>query len=700
MIRETELNLFVPSQELLVRLASEERPLGVRAGPPRIMSIRETYFDTADQTLRRRGMTCSLRQVSGDEPSVVVTVGEGPDSENITSRSRLTAEAIGAGVFETLLGDSEPATQVQKFVDPTQLRPQIALDIQRLGRVYRGGLFLKPVLLLFFDRITVQAGGSISIFHEISLRKRRDTGPLIRDLAKILRDQYHLFPDGLNRLLRAYRLLAVEQKSKDHGLSPYGLRLALAVLSKGNMGLVRKGQDLRIPTFGGSGEDAARALTADLMCTPDLPLKRLGTTEPREGRAVAELWTIPDSSLSMDSSAGSNSLRWYPWQKLLEDVGRADLRDPTLIASLLLLTRRKLLGQIPWFSEVNRAEPGLVGDSPGTQDTEAEEPRATEQELATADQLLPLLRTIENPQENTAARVAALSALSGDLSDLFLREMTQLKGRILSEEGGKALQASVQLVDLLSIRIRGVVDRLYRCLKEDLSAALAEVGIQLRSWNALSDQEKRNVLDQFMEDQFPGMKVAPEWGPSFVPEMPLSGCAVGLMARYPGVQGTRFFHMVLKKDQPSFIRVPGTLGILPLEEAIRGYFLGQIPEMAGAEIHMFRFTTGAATIRKTVPRPETVNGEESEGTIQAQGSAEAPTTQAKAASRELTETRQSVVVRVLIHQGMPESFQTQLLRALERQVNRPNPMIGWSDLYPVTGPLDLSGLDQFLGGEI
>ena len=46
MIRETELNLFVPSPELLVRLASGERPLGVRAGPPRIRVLRETYFDT------------------------------------------------------------------------------------------------------------------------------------------------------------------------------------------------------------------------------------------------------------------------------------------------------------------------------------------------------------------------------------------------------------------------------------------------------------------------------------------------------------------------------------------------------------------------------------------------------------------------------------------------------------------------------
>ena len=61
------------------------------------------------------------------------------------------------------------------------------------------------------------------------------------------------------------------------------------------------------------------------------------------------------------------------------------------------------------------------------------------------------------------------------------------------------------------------------------------------------------------------------------------------------------------------------------------------------------------------------------------------------------ERRESVVVRVLVHQKMPEGHQAQLIRGLERQVSRLDPLIGWSDLYPVTGPLDLGGLDRFVG---
>ena len=49
MIRETELSLYVPSPELIVRLASGDKPLGISAGPPRIKSSRETFFDTPDE---------------------------------------------------------------------------------------------------------------------------------------------------------------------------------------------------------------------------------------------------------------------------------------------------------------------------------------------------------------------------------------------------------------------------------------------------------------------------------------------------------------------------------------------------------------------------------------------------------------------------------------------------------------------------
>ncbi|MBD3853576.1 MAG: hypothetical protein IFJ96_02245, partial [Acidobacteria bacterium] len=144
---------------------------------------------------------------------------------------------------------------------------------------------------------TVQMAGTSTVFHEIRVRRRRKGGPLVRDLAQNLRDEHHLFPDGLTTLQRAYRILAMERKVSGSELSPYALSLALSLFRDGNLAFQERESKLFIPTFRGSGEDAARALSSDLVGDPELQLLRLGTTEPREGRPMVELWTVPDPEL-------------------------------------------------------------------------------------------------------------------------------------------------------------------------------------------------------------------------------------------------------------------------------------------------------------------------------------------------------------------------------------------------------------------
>lgn len=740
MIRETELNLFVPSPELLVRLASGERPLGVRATPPRIRSLRETYFDTPDQALRRRGMTCKLRQEEGMEPDVVVTLGEGPDSEGVTSRSRLTASAVGFGIFETLRGDSGPAIQVRKFADPSKLRPQIVLDIQRLGRAYRRGLLRRPALLLFFDRIVAQGGGVSSVFHELRIRRRRKGGPTIKELSIHLRDCYNLFPDGLSTLQRAYRMLAMEGEVEGSDLSPYALSLAWAAFWNGRLALRQKGPHLCLPTFRGSGEDAARALSTDLLGTPDSQLIRLGTTEPRAGRTVVELWAVPDPGLTDQELAHRTNLVWFPWHELLEEVGREDLRDPVLISALLLLTRRKLMGRIPWIPPKSCDPPAPVRGQAAADATPPPCKPAPAPDLESVAALLPLLQEVENRDESLECRLRAASAFSRRLGRLFMEEVTEAKGRVLSADYHGERGRDIQLLDLVSIRVRGMLDRLSHCVIEDFVPALEEARIHLRSWSDLTTEDRLILLEDFSARYLPDMTVAPEWGPSFMPDMPPAGCAVGLMTQDSRDELTRFFHVVLGPHTPSFLPVPGTAMVLPLEEVVRGYFLHQEPELEQAEAFLFRFTTGEATVLEPAPPPEPpeaaleiqeedaetssalpgakaeaevpeaeaeAEAAKAEAAAEAAGAeaaaeaavAEAAAPEAEAESQpepELVERRQSIVSRVLVQHTMPESHQAQLLQALERQVWRRNPLVGWSDLYAVRGPLDLWGLEELL----
>ena len=179
-----------------------------------------------------------------------------------------------------------------------------------------------------------------------------------------------------------------------------------------------------------------------------------------------------------------------------------------------------------------------------------------------------------------------------------------------------------------------------------------------------------------------------------------------------GSEATRFFHVVLDEETPSFLHVPGSTTVLPLEEVIRGFLYTRFPDLERAESHLFRFRTAEVTVKEVVPnpafRPEEAGPESVPGPLPVSsepGGEEMdpvgePTTQEPSPLDVppvlISESRQSVVVRIKVHPQMPESHQAQLLRALERQVSRKSPLIGWSDIYPVSGPMDLTGLADLL----
>lgn len=709
MIREVELNLFVPSSELLVRLASGEKPLGVPAGPPRIRVIRETFFDTKDEVLRQRGMTCRLSQGEGQSPSVIVTVGEGPDSEGITSRSRLTAAAVGAGVFEALKGDSEPADQIRKFVDPTALRPQVAIDIQRLGRVMRSRFLRRSILLLFFDRITVQVGRSSSVFHELRVLRRRPGGPLIRDIARGLRDEHHLFPDGLSTLQRAHRIVGMGQKTTESALSPYALNLTLALFRKDELGMVEREGVLSMPTFRGSGEDAARALLDDLTGVEDLELIRLGTTEPREGKPALEVWAGPSAPPNQEHGP-AKKLTWIPWHELMAGVGTGATVDENTLPALLLLSRRRLLGQIGWVpafqpSDVSPPENPVLRPTPSSGSTGGGA-------LEVLEALSPELAAVEDSERDLQDRLESAGALADRLASFFINEVRTVKERILSNPSLSEAQDCLRLLDLVCVRVRGITDRLYGVVNRELIPGLEVRGVHLRAWAALMHEDRRSVLEAFSKDLLPSMSIVADWGPALIPEMPPAGCALGLTAREPGSEGTRFFHLVLDPDSPSFVHVPRSPVVLPLEEVVQGFLFSRYPALEKSETHLFRFRTAEITVVEEIPNPALTPGGQAgeweaepfglsygidESGVAERGFVPEPNLFPLPASRTIQrETKQSIVVRVVTRPRMPEHHQTQLLRGLERQVSLKRPLIGWSDLYPAPGPMSLAGLPSLL----
>ena len=232
-------------------------------------------------------------------------------------------------------------------------------------------------------------------------------------------------------------------------------------------------------------------------------------------------------------------------------------------------------------------------------------------------------------------------------------------------------------------------------VREDLLPGMEARKIYLRSWTGLMHEDRRALLEDFSNRYLPDLQVVADWGPAFVPEMPPGGCALGLTSRVKGSEATRFFHVVLGESTPSFLRLPGSSVALSLEEVIRGFLFSRHPELERAETHLFRFRTAEVTVRETIRTPIVTPAPGTPATDPPLG-ASSPDDPPQPLEITFRESVQSVVTRVMAHQRMPESHQAQLLRALERQVTRRSPLIGWSDIYTVDGPMDLTGLADLM----
>ncbi len=73
----------VPTLDLLNRMVTDPLPLGLRSGPVEPFFQRDIYFDSADWTLRRRGVSCRFR-IRVDDRRILTL----PPSSKESRRSR------------------------------------------------------------------------------------------------------------------------------------------------------------------------------------------------------------------------------------------------------------------------------------------------------------------------------------------------------------------------------------------------------------------------------------------------------------------------------------------------------------------------------------------------------------------------------------------------------------------------------------
>ena len=160
------LNSPVADEAVFAQLARSTRPLGMRPTRPTYRLLRETYFDTREGTLRDRRMTLCLRADAGGPDVVEVSVMEPVNLHGVVEEMYFEAPVTGGGLYATLEGSSEVATRVRAVAEPGALRPQLALDLDRMSRELKPGLFRRATHKIVFDEVVAHTPGASGPFRK------------------------------------------------------------------------------------------------------------------------------------------------------------------------------------------------------------------------------------------------------------------------------------------------------------------------------------------------------------------------------------------------------------------------------------------------------------------------------------------------------------------------------------------------------
>src|SRR2546427_5419296 len=124
----------VPSLDALNRMVADELPLGLGPGPVELSFHRDAYFDSADWTLRRRGVTCRFRVRVDDRRILTLrTIGRAEARVPLTVPETAEAEVPELEGAQALAGASEPARRLRALIEPGRLVPRIQFETERRG---------------------------------------------------------------------------------------------------------------------------------------------------------------------------------------------------------------------------------------------------------------------------------------------------------------------------------------------------------------------------------------------------------------------------------------------------------------------------------------------------------------------------------------------------------------------------------------
>ncbi|MFE1956029.1 MULTISPECIES: RNA degradosome polyphosphate kinase [Streptomyces] len=280
-----------------------------------------------------------------------------------------------------------------------------------------------------------------------------------------------------------------------------------------------------------------------------------------------------------------------------------------------------------------------------------------------------VLELAEDPNTPLLERANFLAIFASNLDEFFMVRVAGLKRRIatgVATRSASGLQPR-EVLELIWNRSRELMARHAACYQEEVAPALADEGVHIVRWHELTEKEQARLYTLYMQQIFPVL--TPLAVDPAHPFPYISGLSLNLAVVVSNpVSGHRHFARVKVPPLLSRFLEASPQRYVPIEDVISApRHLGELfPGMTIEEHHMFRVT-----------RNEDLEVEEDDAE-----------NLLKALEKELMRRRFGPPVRLEVE----ETIDSEVLSLLVRELK-----ISESEVYPLPGPLDLTGLFSIAG---
>jgi polyphosphate kinase len=676
----------VPTLALLNQMVMDELPLGMRAGPVEPFFQRDFYFDSADWTLRRRGVTCRFRIRVDDRRLLTFrTTGPSEVGGSLVPSQTFEAEVPELEGVLALAGRSEPARRLRALIDPASLLPRIQFETERRIRRTRPGWFARAAYEIAYDVVTVRRHERARSFQELKIRELREGRPRLDAVGRAFEERYRLRPLLVGKVDRASKLLRDLESTELTQLARGSREVAVIVVEDARVALVDDATALTLPVAGGSGEEACRGLLRTHFGSADGQLRLLGTAAAGGTRPVLEVWLARRAAGPRDEGAGGR-LQWISFAEVVASAGAPGLRDPRTLAALTVVARSDTV--LEWIREAPPVPDAPVATAQRRvrlSDVTIRSPLAPgrpgpEQflngDLSQLEFNARVLALAESPGVPLLARLRFLSIFSANLDEFFMVRVAALKraaGADAAEPGQDGLSPAEQL-DAVAIRVRALLERQARCFSSACVPALAAHGVRILRWPEIAPAQQEALRRHAHEQLFPiitpqAITQAPGHPFPLVPNLRLS---LAVVVRDPRTGALHFAYLKVPEALPRFTPLPDGSGLVPVDDVIRENLGLLYPERVVQEAYAFRVTRSAEL------------GLDEHGAVSL----------LQVIEEEAKRRPFGAAVRLEVERAMPASVRELVVRELQFEDTAPGSPLGAGDVYDIDGLLDLGALRE------